>query len=105
MSPAWQAYRFWRRLFWLFFLGAVVWFFPVAITSGAIGQWSKDAGNAFYFAAMLPWALVWVYAHWRVRNFSCPRCGKRFFGSWYYFVGRCVYCGLPKWTEPDDKVE
>jgi hypothetical protein len=48
MSPAWQTYRYWRRLLWLFFFGSVVWFFPVAITSEAIGVWNKDVGHVLF---------------------------------------------------------
>ena len=33
----------------------------------------------------------------RVARFACPRCGKPFFETWYFFQllrGECAYCGL-----------
>jgi hypothetical protein len=113
MSPAWQTYLFWRRLFWALYFGAVVWFFPAALASeGAAELWGKDIGSAVYFALMIPWGLFWLYAGNRAASFSCPRCGRPFFcgsllGLPYRntFAGKCLHCGLPKWTEPDVKPE
>ena len=33
----------------------------------------------------------------RVASFACPRCGKPFFETWYFFQllrSECAYCGL-----------
>jgi ribosomal protein L37E len=35
----------------------------------------------------------------RVARFACPRCGKPFFESWYFFQllrRECAHCGLPR---------
>jgi hypothetical protein len=35
----------------------------------------------------------------RVARFACPRCGKPYFETWYFFQllrRACVHCGLPR---------
>lgn len=41
-----------------------------------------------------------------VALFSCPRCHKWFFATWYRnpFARKCVHCGLPKWANSEPPI-
>ncbi len=54
---------------------------------------------------VLPPMLLYGYNTWRWMRWPCPRCGCSFRGYWqrWWLPKRCVYCGLPRWSEnPDD---
>jgi len=48
------------------------------------------------------WLALLVFMYFRVRNWPCPRCGRRFYsyserhGLWL-FTRHCGYCDLPKY--------
>ena len=99
---SWQNHRFWSRLSWVLFLGwpANILVFPILY-----------AINAPEILGYI-WALAWMGALVIVGNlaigFRCPRCGEPFFRwSWGYngFARKCVHCGLPKWAEPEQRMD
>lgn len=47
------------------------------------------------------WLAAGTVAGHRVQRLKCPRCGEPFFSGPTYsnvFAGRCLNCGLPKWS-------
>jgi hypothetical protein len=51
------------------------------------------------------WILAYMSSGYYRYRFRCPRCKKAFFmnGPHFvnYFMGRCVHCGLKKWSNGD----
>jgi hypothetical protein len=68
---------------------------------------------------LLPWMIGFAIAGYRLANFVCPRCAKRFgrndisfislslkpqelgYYGWGIFSSKCSNCGLPKYAEGD----
>jgi hypothetical protein len=54
------------------------------------------------------WFVASIVAAFRASWFTCPRCGQRFFATWWYhngFARRCVHCRLRKWAKNDSPEE
>jgi Zn ribbon nucleic-acid-binding protein len=57
---------------------------------------------------MIPYLILIMVTSTRVGGFRCPRCGERFFRTWWYSAtvlnNRCLHCGLEKFTngEPSE---
>jgi ribosomal protein L37E len=103
-SEQWHELRRRRRIFWLIALGGIpcviILTTLVAIFVGATGLPPYWIDRAF-FVAGFAWMFGSVGASRYEIAFLCPRCGKRFFATWWYYNGfarRCVHCGLPKWS-------
>jgi hypothetical protein len=48
------------------------------------------------------WFIGSAITSWRITEFRCPRCGKKFFlGDYYHngFTRKCLHCRLPKWEQ------
>jgi Zn ribbon nucleic-acid-binding protein len=94
----WREYRRRRNLLLFAFLGGVP---LVSITAVAGEKFFHSAAPASVVA--VGWMVLFAVAGIRMNFFSCPRCHKPFFLKWWYhdlFAGRCVHCGLPKYTSP-----
>jgi hypothetical protein len=53
------------------------------------------------FVFGIAWMLFFAVASARYNTFRCPRCGKRFFSTWWYhnsFARKCVHCKLPLYS-------
>lgn len=95
-SSRWAELKKHDRLSWYYFFGLVV----LLLAAHALGFPG--------FVAMLLSApiLLWIaIANWRMRDFSCPRCGEHFFRKrWSPFSRetalrrKCIHCGLEKFT-------
>src|ERR1700686_305730 len=89
----WREYRSRNTLL----LVAVVGFLPAITTFGALTRKLFQSGAPFVVFASF-WMLFVVISGSRRRVFLCPRCGKRFFRSRFYyndFARQCVHCKLP----------
>jgi hypothetical protein len=104
-SAAWRDYR--RRRFISLALalsylpGAMAIFLAVGLPLTALTGIHPDY---FGFAIGVSWMIALVIAGIRLQTFSCPRCRKWFFATWWYrnpFARKCVHCGLPKWATSD----
>jgi hypothetical protein len=54
------------------------------------------AGLAFLIGCILAW---------RLEDFTCPRCGRKFFRDYFYhnsFSNHCLHCHLKKWSGDDN---
>jgi hypothetical protein len=95
----WQRYRKTNRAFWFVWLGFLPFF---VLVSGPVAQWSENVAGGLLFA----WIFAFFVVGIRAGNFRCPRCGKRFFSTWWYHNGwssKCLHCGLPKWSGSERK--
>lgn len=83
----------WMPGIWLLWFG-------IALVLG----WESTASGIARTIVALAWMISLVVTGNRAANFRCPRCGKHFFKTfWYYnsFARRCVHCGLRKWSTTD----
>lgn len=47
----------------------------------------------------LAWMAAIAWAGLRMASFTCPRCGRAFFETWYFFKPlrhNCAHCDLPR---------
>ena len=82
------------RVLWFLLLGALPCVFLLGYVFGAL--FKEDA--ALPVVALL-WLAATAWAGLRVAGFACPRCGKAFFESWYFFKmlrRNCAHCNLPR---------
>ena len=87
--------------------GILAGFFPFVILLTVF--WQLAFGERWFptFCAILGGYIVWMfYVGNRVAAWRCPRCGKRFAGTWWYnagfFAQNCVHCGLAKFAFKDE---
>lgn len=97
MGNKWSEYRTRFRMFLLAWLGGIIFaFFGILIALRLTGElWTV------YLIFSL-WVIGFVHTGFRLNAFLCPRCGKRYFGNWFYcnhLRKTCDHCGLPKWQE------
>jgi hypothetical protein len=84
--------------------GVLAIFFAIGLPLSALTGTKPDY---FGFAIASCWIAVCVVTGWRVALFSCPRCHKWFFATWWYrnpFARKCVHCGLPKWANSEPPI-
>ena len=98
-AAAWRDLRRRRIIFWAVFLSYIpgVWaiFFAVGLPLSALTGIEPDH---FGLAIASCWMAAFAVTGWRLGLFSCPRCHKRFFATWWYhnpFARKCLNCGLP----------
>ncbi len=95
----WMTYRsLWRRslglTLLLFFGGGLLSLALVQVLWPAAPMWVQPV-------SVLPWVVAAIVASQAPIRWPCPRCGKKFHATfWFYngFAQRCVHCGLPKWA-------
>lgn len=60
-----------------------------------------------FFIVMFVWMFAFLVAGIRIITWPCPRCGKPFLAKSLIvgnpFIGRCLHCGLPKWSVKDTR--
>lgn len=84
-------------MLWFAWLG----YLPVAFPLGVLLSLLFPCEHAILVVAG-PWLMLCAIAGYRLTTFPCPRCHRPFFRTWFYtnqFAGRCIHCGLPKWSE------
>jgi hypothetical protein len=65
--------------------------------------------DTVFFIVSFVGMLAFFVAGIRILTWPCPRCGKSFYvyGSIWrsnpFFTGRCLHCGLPKWSVKDTR--
>jgi hypothetical protein len=93
-TVAWDMFQHRRKWAYGPLLGCIVFVvIAILVTSVPIGL------CAFGIAMVLMG--MFMVNNLRLDFFTCPRCGRRFFGPFLlrnHFARRCVYCGLPKWA-------
>jgi len=97
----WMEYRCvqWRSLGLVLLL-----FWGGAVSTALLATLVRGAPQWAWVAAVLPWAIAAIVASQPPIRTPCPRCGKPFHSTfWYYnrFARRCVHCRLPKWAPRD----
>src|SRR5690242_5130627 len=104
-TAAWRDYRKRRLVSWAVLLayipGVLVLFFGIGLPISVLTGIKPDY---FFYLIAGSWMLACVIMGLRTELFHCPRCGKRFFATWWYhnaFARKCVHCGLPKWANTD----
>ena len=94
-----RSYERLRRRTWLFSLGYVGPFLVFLALLFATGD-PQNPILVFYFLLLIPATCACVLGSFltaiELRNFPCPRCGKRFATSWKWTLSfhRCKHCGL-----------
>ena len=97
-DEAWCALRRRSRLLWWVLLSSVPGIFLFA--------WLLDGvlrPGALVPLLTLAFLTAIGVAGLRVASFACPRCGKPFFETWYFFQllrSECAYCGLRREKRP-----
>jgi hypothetical protein len=91
---AWRAYRWTVALLVCLAFGGFV-LLPVIPVPRGIDLWG-----------VLWLGLMGVLAV-RLSVFRCPRCLRRYFFNGYHnpLAGRCMHCGLPKWSKTPIPIE
>jgi hypothetical protein len=102
-AAAWRDYRKRRLIFWAatfgYVPGVVILIAGVGLPISAVTGIKLDY---FVYSIAGGWLLAIVMASWREASFKCPRCGNRFFSTWWHRIGyvrQCVHCGLPRWAK------
>jgi hypothetical protein len=98
-EASWRRLRRMTRLCWILWLTSPFIFIGLGAPLSMLAGSDVPAG----IVAVSLMAAWWFVCH-QVGRFSCPRCGKPFFHTWWYhngFARRCVHCGLPKWADPE----
>jgi len=83
-------------LWWLYFTCLPGIFLLSYLLNGLILQWAP-----FLFVG-LAWLGAIGWAGSRMAAFACPRCGRAFFETWYFFKPlrqRCAHCSLTRWAK------
>ena len=106
---AWSTLRFLNRRYWLVFIGYV----PVA---GGLSYLLFEITKSDILSPILAlaWMVYWVYCGIQLGAFVCPRCDCKFFsrplrlfgmelGYHNAYSGKCLNCGLRKYTYPSDE--
>jgi hypothetical protein len=78
-------------------LFAFIGYVPITLAFGVLTERLFHSDKPGFVFAIL-WMLYFGVAGFRYNVFPCPRCGKWFFGTWFYhnsFARRCVHCKLP----------
>lgn len=92
-AEAWSVLRERARVFWWVLLASLPGIFFLSwLLDGALRQSSLLLITLAFVAAI-------CIAGLRVASFACPRCGKAFFETWYFFKplrSECAYCGLAR---------
>lgn len=91
----WNALKRYERGYWLFFAGLI----PAFLIGSGLASLVKSDVPIFI---LLGADVVGLGRYgWQPMAFPCPRCGQDFFRRrWFHnrFTGRCLHCGLRKWT-------
>lgn len=93
-DEVWRDLRRRSRLLW--------WVLAASLPSIFLFSWLlDDALRPSLLLPLLTLAFVTAIgvAGLRVARFACPRCGRPYFESWYFFQllrRECAYCGLPR---------
>jgi hypothetical protein len=95
----------WRKLRLLRLYVILVWvsFLPFALLVFKVMDHFPQF-HALGLVLLIPMVAFWIFGY-RMNNFQCPRCGKRFdplgtFNGWGNGWGkRCAHCGLAKWSQ------
>jgi hypothetical protein len=108
-QSSWQEYRCLRKNARYSLIAVGISFVALMVVMAtAESHFSGTAQTALSVGFLIAWvALMFIggYHDWRLRRWPCPRCGRAFRGFWAlpWMPKRCVYCGLPRWTEdPSD---
>ncbi|HKN62366.1 MAG TPA: hypothetical protein VJW93_14390 [Candidatus Acidoferrales bacterium] len=66
-----------------------------------LSETTQAALSIGFLIALVALMIIGGYHDWKLRRWPCPRCGRAFRGFWAvpWMPKRCVYCGLPRWTE------
>ena len=94
-DEAWRALRRDSQILWWLLFASLPGIFVVSglLLAGALRQNALLPLVTFAFVAAI--GAVGV----RIARFACPRCGKPYFETWYFFQllrRACVHCGLPR---------
>ncbi len=104
-EAGWRDLKRRRIIFWAVFLGYIPGTMAVFLLVGLPVSALTGIKPDYFFAAIaLCWMVAFVVTSLRMTLFSCPRCKKSFFASWWYhnsFARKCVHCGLPKWANSE----
>jgi len=93
-NEAWRVLRRRSRLLW--------WMLSASVPGIFLFAWLLDGvlrPSLLLSLLTLAFVVAIGVAGLRVARFVCPRCGKLFFESWYFFQllrTECAYCGLPR---------
>ena len=94
VAELWLALKHRFRVLWCLLLGALPCVFLLGhLFNAVLGQYAALA------VVGLLWFAATFWAGARVASFPCPRCGKAFFESWYFFKmlrRNCAHCNLPR---------
>jgi hypothetical protein len=99
-SSPWCDYQRRARWFWMAFFGYVPGMALIGLLNEALVSVGASISGFPFYICGLAWMVIVVVLSFRRRAFRCPRCGKHFFASWWFyndFARKCVHCGLPKW--------
>ena len=91
-DAAWRTLNRRFRVLWLLLLGSLPGVFLLAYLLNDLLQ--QDASLA---VIGLIWMTAIGWAGLQVASFACPRCGRAFFESWYFFKPlrlSCAHCDL-----------
>ena len=94
-NEAWRALRRDSQILWWLLSASLPGIFVVSclLLVGALRQSALLPLVTFAFVAAI--GVVGL----RVARFACPRCGKPYFETWYFFQllrRECVHCGLAR---------
>jgi len=98
-NEAWRVLRRRSRLLW--------WLLSASLPGIFFFAWLLDGvlrPSLLLSLLTLAFVVAIGVAGLRVASFVCPRCGKPFFESWYFFQllrRECAYCGLRREVPPD----
>jgi hypothetical protein len=104
-QTSWQEYRRLRKNAKYSLIALGISFVALVVVVGTAEHYLPGAAQA---ALSIGFLIAWValmiiggYHDWKLRRWPCPRCGRAFRGFWAlpWMPKRCVYCGLPRWTE------
>jgi hypothetical protein len=92
-DEAWRLLRRDSRILWWLLAASLPGIFVVSLLllDGALRQGALLPLVTFAFVAAIGVAGL------RVARFACPRCGRPFFETWYFFQllrRECAHCGL-----------
>jgi hypothetical protein len=94
-KAAWRRYRRLRLEFPLLIPG----WFVFSMSLGGVFRlfgWNQNVAMVFILACIPYMSFVGCQWTW----WQCPRCGKAFKGSSYFFFPKhCHHCNLPMWAE------
>src|SRR5262245_55466552 len=106
-SAAWHNFRRRRMIAWAVLLGLVPGMALFSAVSVLLSKFTGIEPDYFMYPVAGVWMAAVIVTSMREQYFPCPRCGKRFFATWWYqnpFARKCVHCGLPKWAGSDDQL-